>query len=103
MIDLDEFKKINDKYGHITGDIALRNIAAIMTRSFPKDAFIARYGGDEFTVLLNIKDEKSLCDQIEIFKKQVELFNQKGKEVFNLKISLGYSVYTIKYNEGLIF
>lgn len=54
MIDVDEFKQINDNYGHIEGDAALVAVAGILKRAcgpFPKRPYIARYGGDEFIVI----------------------------------------------------
>jgi GGDEF domain-containing protein len=54
MIDLDSFKIINDLYGHHSGDQALKSIASILKNTFRKKDFIARYGGDEFIVLMEI-------------------------------------------------
>ncbi len=53
MIDLDEFKKYNDKYGHIAGDIVLKTVAHVLAEHARRaDALVARYGGEEFAVLL---------------------------------------------------
>jgi len=52
MLDLDGFKSVNDQYGHTTGDRVLRLISASLMQSVRSTDFLARYGGDEFTLLL---------------------------------------------------
>ena len=51
-LDLNNFKKINDRYGHAEGDDALRCIAGALERCLPPDGLLGRYGGDEFVVIL---------------------------------------------------
>lgn len=51
LIDIDDFKSINDTYGHDTGDQVLRETAAILKRVCPDDKFIARVGGEEFAII----------------------------------------------------
>ncbi len=51
LIDLDDFKQINDTYGHLSGDIVLREFAQAIKRDIRKEDYIARYGGEEFIVL----------------------------------------------------
>ncbi|WP_422371010.1 sensor domain-containing phosphodiesterase [Hoeflea sp.] len=53
MIDLDDFKDINDGHGHLAGDQVLSTVAARIANAIPPDAFCARLGGDEFAVLLS--------------------------------------------------
>ena len=52
LIDMDNFKHINDTYGHAGGDTALKELARILTETFRKDDYIARIGGDEFAAIL---------------------------------------------------
>lgn len=52
MLDVNNFKEINDTKGHAYGDFCLREIAAILTETFRTDAHVFRYGGDEFTILM---------------------------------------------------
>ncbi len=52
MVDMDNLKMVNDKYGHLAGDEALRHVAAMINRSVRTTDVVARYGGDEFGVML---------------------------------------------------
>ena len=52
MVDIDNFKKINDQYGHYQGDLVLRHVANILRENLRANDVIARYGGEEFVVLL---------------------------------------------------
>ena len=52
IVDIDHFKSINDRFGHLAGDKALKVIARAMSRTLRETDFIARYGGEEFVVLL---------------------------------------------------
>jgi len=53
MVDIDHFKRVNDSFGHPTGDDVLRKLGDVLSRTFPrKTDFVARYGGEEFAVIL---------------------------------------------------
>lgn len=103
MIDLDDFKEINDKYGHAVGDQAIKVAAFLIKKSVKKDDFVARYGGDEFLIILDIKTEEELNYKINNIKKQFKLFNDKNEEIFKLKISIGGSIYTKESGQGEAF
>lgn len=53
ILDIDHFKKFNDTYGHVNGDIVLRNVAAILRENTPAPGRAGRYGGEEFLVVLS--------------------------------------------------
>ena len=59
MVDIDDFKKYNDSYGHLAGDQILKKIANILSRIARKTDFVARYGGEEFGVIAPHTDKKS--------------------------------------------
>ncbi len=62
LIDIDDFKSINDTYGHDTGDQVLRETAAILKRVCPDDKFIARVGGEEFAIIFDDKNRKTFLN-----------------------------------------
>ncbi|MFC6653775.1 GGDEF domain-containing protein [Paenibacillus rhizoplanae] len=67
VIDIDNFKKVNDQYGHWVGDIVLRQVAAVMLQHIDSDDFAARYGGEEFVIILTAKtleDSKRIMENI---------------------------------------
>jgi len=93
MMDIDSFKKINDTYGHELGDQALRAVADILLDSLPKRYHIARYGGDEFIVLMEIETDDAITRAVESIGTHLEVFNQKGILPFPLHLSYGWGVY----------
>jgi diguanylate cyclase (GGDEF)-like protein len=67
MIDIDNFKKLNDKYGHHIGDIGIKHVATIMSQSVRKIDLVGRYGGEEFVVVLprtNIEQAVIIAEKI---------------------------------------
>jgi diguanylate cyclase (GGDEF)-like protein len=96
MIDVDKFKLINDLYGHQIGDEALVAVSKLLKKCFPKNDFIARYAGDEFVVILDIKKPKELNTSIERLKDILKSFNSKSIKPYELSLSVGYAVYDNK-------
>jgi len=95
MIDLDDFKQINDKFGHDKGDIVLQTIALRLKNTVRKTDFVARLGGDEFVLLLeSIKDSKHLDKILKTIEKAVKTPIQIMPSVFvNLGLSMGVYLY----------
>ncbi len=93
MIDVDYFKKINDKYGHKAGDEVLENIASVLRESFDDDDVVGRFGGDEFCIITQIIDENTLQQKIKKIKKAVAEIDWCNKGEMNLSISTGVAVY----------
>lgn len=93
MIDVNDFKHINDTYGHIEGDNALKHMANILTESFRTEDFISRYAGDEFIVITKLQDENSKEEIISRLRRKVEKFNETNQTHYDINISLGYDIY----------
>ena len=70
MIDLDNFKDINDDHGHLAGDTVLRDVAQRISRSIPDTAFCARLGGDEFAVLLSVDPDSGAPEELALILAQ---------------------------------
>jgi diguanylate cyclase (GGDEF)-like protein len=71
LTDVDNFKKINDTYGHLIGDEILKAVTKIFITSTRKDDFVVRFGGDEFLILLNNMSEKNATELMERIEKQM--------------------------------
>lgn len=93
LLDINEFKSINDTYGHITGDHALIQFGRILQHSIDKDSVAIRMGGDEFVVFANLQSD----DDALALKKRIEYnirqFNIKTDEPFHLSFSIGIAKY----------
>ena len=92
LLDIDDFKFINDIYGHNYGDRALKNLADSMKTFFPSDALLGRNGGDEFCILLPNCTFVEADIQLQKFTKLPKSFSYHGKE-HAFYISLGYAEY----------
>ncbi|MDU7338026.1 MAG: GGDEF domain-containing protein [Clostridium sp.] len=89
MIDLDSFKKINDVYGHDSGDQALRHVAKILRKTFRRRDFISRYGGDEFVIVLEILNPRELNDLLQRLYQNVDSFNEKKLVPYKISLTIG--------------
>ena len=92
LLDIDDFKFINDIYGHSYGDKALKSLADSMKAFSPSDALLGRNGGDEFCILLPNCTFKEADKQLQQFTKLPKTFSYHGKELA-FYISLGYAEY----------
>lgn len=96
ILDIDNFKSINDNYGHIAGDEALVVVSQILKLCIRNDDFLARYGGDEFIIVLDIDDQMALKQTINRIRAEIAEYNHKSSKPFGLSLSAGYKVYDSK-------
>ncbi len=94
MIDLDDFKKINDTYGHEAGDEVLKSVAEIMRNNMRKADVIGRYGGEEFIVMMPKTTKENAGKCMEKIRRFINsrLFNFNGKDV-HITASFGIASY----------
>ncbi len=102
MIDIDSFKSINDFYGHGAGDEALRQVAELLRKTFGKREFIARYGGDEFVVLMEIREESELARAAESLRENLSQLNERRLTPYNIRLSIGLGAYPAEQAFGIL-
>jgi diguanylate cyclase (GGDEF)-like protein len=94
LTDIDHFKKINDSYGHPTGDEVLRRVAAILKASARKIDIVARYGGEEFALVLEGTDRAGARQLAERIRQEVEQQSfPSAKGSFSATLSIGVASY----------
>lgn len=94
MLDIDGYKKINDTYGHLVGDRALSDFAKALRQSVHIKDFVARYGGDEFVLVINCHSTKDLENIIEQIYLSLKRLNDREMYPFKFDVSKGYALYS---------
>lgn len=92
MLDVDDFKIVNDMYGHAYGDKALISLSENMQKFFSSSALLGRNGGDEFCILLPNCTMEEVKESLIEFTKTPKTFSYKG-QTYSFCISLGYAEY----------
>jgi diguanylate cyclase (GGDEF)-like protein len=93
LLDLNYFKEINDEFGHTVGDDALKDTVSILRSCFRQNDFVARYGGDEFIVILDINNRNMLEEVINRIYRTVDKFNNDNNRPYKLSFCMGYDLY----------
>jgi diguanylate cyclase (GGDEF)-like protein/PAS domain S-box-containing protein len=90
FIDIDRFKKINDKYGHDVGDLMLKNVSSTLSNSLRPFDFLGRWGGDEFVAVVVNVDQEHLAQIADRARRSVEqTFVSVGPDTINATVSIG--------------
>lgn len=95
VIDIDLFKRVNDTYGHLVGDLALKALAKIMQANLRPHDLLVRYGGEEFAILLpdtGIEQARSIAERLRMMVAANEI--SSGEVVFKITISVGIAPIT---------
>jgi len=101
LLDIDHFKKVNDQYGHLTGDDVLEQVATLMWQNIRDADIIGRYGGEEFIIILPRTDLSSALNVAERVRKMIEASKMKDPEgnMFGITVSQGISIYKLGEDE----
>jgi diguanylate cyclase (GGDEF)-like protein len=103
MIDIDDFKRTNDNFGHLIGDMVLIKIAALLTAEVRGFDFVARYGGDEFTVILPEITEKEALAVARRIMKSIglhEFQSTEHKDIGIISVTIGIACFPKDAAEG---
>ncbi|MCF6094951.1 GGDEF domain-containing protein [Microaerobacter geothermalis] len=96
MIDIDNFKKVNDTYGHQFGDVVLQQFSDLLKNELYPNRFIGRYGGEEFAVILPRTDSKEAYHLAELLRIKT------GNQLFNgIKITISSGISTLHHHEPI--
>ncbi|MGC8820757.1 MAG: GGDEF domain-containing protein [Fervidobacterium sp.] len=88
LTDIDDFKKVNDTYGHITGDKVLKMIADILKKNVADDGIVSRYGGEEFVGVI-YKDKVKTLELCEKMRKEIEI---SSSSLFGFKVTISIGI-----------
>ncbi|MBN2352185.1 MAG: diguanylate cyclase [Spirochaetales bacterium] len=93
MLDIDHFKRVNDRFGHDVGDLAIQYVAAVLQRTVRAGDVVARYGGEEFCVIAVNVNEQTAPAMFERIRANVaESKIDTGDGVLSVTVSIGVAV-----------
>ncbi|MBE5890297.1 MAG: GGDEF domain-containing protein [Lachnospiraceae bacterium] len=95
MLDMNQFKYINDKFGHMEGDRALCTTARILQEVVGDNGTVIRYAGDEFVVLIDVQGEEHAKEYIERIRRRLEEYNQSSGKGYRISASIGYGEFDL--------
>ncbi len=100
MVDIDYFKRINDTYGHLVGDVVLKEVAKILKENVREVDFVARWGGEEFSLLLH---EAEKTQAIMIAERIVREVGTSKIKAFDEELSVTVSIGVASYPENTVY
>lgn len=101
MIDADDFKNINDHYGHAVGDMAIKSISNAIQSCIRSTDLLIRYGGDEFVLVLLDIPLNSFIDKLNKINERVQQTVMEGYEDVHLSITIGAVYGVVDIEEGI--
>ena len=101
FVDINSMKKINDEYGHLQGDYAIRTVAQSIQAGIPGDWFAIRYGGDEFLIIGSDENGESAAEIKKTVAENIRRNSKKAKLPYKLTASCGYVITDPKDSRSL--
>jgi len=98
MLDIDNFKKLNDEHGHYTGDLTLLYIGQKLSTETHADDYVIRFGGEEFIIIFKKCDINNACARMEQFRQDIE---KSEDSPVPFTISVGVSKYTGDFSKTM--
>ena len=102
ILDIDNFKKVNDKYGHIAGDNVLKQFAQIIKTITPSSDMVCRYGGEEFVIIFTNTSREIAIRTVEKIRVEVEkyqfILNEEIKDA-HITVSIGFASFDEVYEK----
>lgn len=90
IADIDHFKKFNDNYGHDCGDLVLKQVSRVLESGMKRRGYASRWGGEEFLLVFNAKDEKQAISKMERIAEEIrKLRLTYGEEELSITITIG--------------
>ena len=103
MIDIDDFKMLNDKHGHLAGDMVLRDVATLLKAGVRETDTVARYGGEEFVVIMPDTHLDGAMHKAETLRKKIASREFPGHDsLLHITISIGVAAYASGFPHGLV-
>lgn len=97
-VDVDRLKEINDTYGHLEGDYAIKTAVDIIRNEVRKNDIIVRMGGDEFLIVINCDSKEDLYKTIERIETAFVVYNKNSKKEYRLECSFGADMFDSQYS-----
>lgn len=101
MADIDYFKRVNDTYGHLTGDMVLKEVSKLMKSSFRNEDVLIRWGGEEFILIIKSTDIDIITMKINAFRELIANKEFRYKNI-KFKITITFGIKEIDKNVAFI-
>ncbi|CAI6039433.1 hypothetical protein PAECIP112173_00951 [Paenibacillus sp. JJ-100] len=103
LIDIDDFKYINDTYGHRVGDIILEKVSLVIQENITASDIAARYGGEEFALLMFEQSSEQTYDLVELIRQKISLMRHLELGGASITVSIGLRSYSRDLSKDKLF